>query len=388
MRRVLYYAHQHGAGHLHHAAAAAATGRLDLTVVSAHPRAAEVVARATEQAGVRGPRVLELPTDLVDGHVQPAGSPLHHTPTGPVIRDRFAALFEAARTADAEAAVVDVSVEAALFLRLAGWPVAHRRMHGDRTDPAHRIVHAEADHLIAHYRAGLEDPAWLAEHGEHTTFLGSPDTTGRLGRTATAPPAGLDGAHLAVLTGTGGGGVPLDALVRAAAAVPQATWHVHGPVRGRDTDGPVDTGAAVGAAADAAVRAHAAAAPALPGNLVLHGWTDDVPAALAAADLVVVSAGHSGTVDAVASGRPLVLAPEPRPFHEQHRFAEEARRCAGVPWAVWEDPDADWAHAVRTAAEDPASADRLAAALLTPPAAYAALWEQAIERTIAGRRAG
>lgn len=371
MRRVLYYAHQHGAGHLHHAAAAAATGRFDLTVVSAHARADEVVGRAADASGVRRPRVRPLSPDLVDGHVQPPGSPLHHTPTGPVIRDRFAALFDAARTTGAEAAVVDVSVEAALFLRLAGYPVAHRRMHGDRTDAAHRLVHAEADHLIAHYRAELEDPRWRAEHGDHTTFLGSPDATGRLERTVSTPPDGLRGAHIAVLTGTGGGGVAVESLRRAAEAVPQAVWHVHGPVRAHQDvqSGKVPTGDG-----------------GLPTNLVLHGWTDDVPGVLAAADLVVVSAGHGGTVEAVASGRPVVLAPEPRPFAEQHRFAEAARRCAGVPWAVWDDPAADWAGAVRAAAEDPRSADRLAAALLTPPDEYADLWEQAVERTIAGRR--
>ncbi|MGJ5590303.1 glycosyl transferase [Micrococcus lylae] len=363
MRRVLYYAHQHGSGHLHHAAAAAATARFDLTVVSAHPHAAEVVGHAADAAGMRQPRVLPLPPDLVDGYVQPTDSPLHYTPTGPAIRDRFAALLEAARSAGAEAAVVDVSVEAALFLRLAGYPTAHRRMHGDRTDAAHRIVYAEADHLVAHYRADLEDPAWLDRHGDHTTFLGSPDVTGRLGRTAPAPPADLDGARLAVLTGTGGGGVAVEDLARAAASVPQATWHVHGPVRG---------------------VAHGE--DPLPENLLLHGWATDVPAVLGAADLVVVSAGHGGTVDALASARPLVLAPEPRPFHEQHRFAAAAHRCAGVPSAAWDDPDADWAGAVEAAAEDPASADRLAAALLTEPAEYADLWEHAIERTIAGSR--
>lgn len=362
MRRLLYYAHQHGTGHLHHAAAAATTARFDLTVVSAHPQAAEVVGHAADDAGVRQPLVLPLPPDLVDGHAQPAGSPLHHTPTGPEIRDRFAALFEAARTAGAEAAVVDVSVEAALFLRLAGYPVAHRRMHGDRTDPAHHIVYAEVDHLIAHYRPELEDPDWLAAHGDHTTFLGSPDTIGRLARTASTPPAGLEGARVVVLTGTGGGGVAVEALVRAAEAVPQATWHVHGPVRGA-----------------------AEGEDPLPQNLLLQGWANDVPAVLAEADLVVVSAGHGGMVDAVASGRPLVLAPEQRPFEEQHRCAEAARRCAGVPWAAWDDPAADWAGAVRAAVEDPASADRLAAALFTAPEEYAGLWEQAVERTIAGR---
>ncbi|MCY1157035.1 MAG: putative glycosyl transferase, partial [Citricoccus sp.] len=149
--RVLYYAHDHGIGHLHHAARAARTGAFDLTVATSAARAAEVLPPAT------GLRV--LPSDVVPGHRQPSGSRLHYTPTGPVIRDRFAALLEAARTVQPDVVVVDVSVEAALFLRLAGYPVIHRRMHGDRTDPAHELVYAESDHLIAHYGAGLEEPA-------------------------------------------------------------------------------------------------------------------------------------------------------------------------------------------------------------------------------------
>src|SRR5690606_6741205 len=112
----------------------------------------------------------------------------------------------------------------------------------------------------------------------------------------------------------------------------------------------------------------------LPPNLVLHGWTDDVPARLREAELVVVSAGYSAVADAAASGRPLVLAPEERPFGEQEHFAAAAHRAAGVPWCRWGDESADWAAAVRTALQDPASADRLAAAVLVDPAEYRRRW--------------
>jgi len=84
-------------------------------------------------------------------------------------------------------------------------------------------------------------------------------------------------------------------------------------------------------------------------------------------------------VDAARSGRPVVLAPEPRPFDEQRVFVREIHRAAGVPWCAWEDPDADWAGAVRGALADPAAADRLAGLLLVAPDEYRRRWEAAIE---------
>lgn len=368
---VLHYAHQHGSGHVRHAANLIRAEVADVTVATAHPDAATMLPAGTD--------TVALPPDLVAGHVQPARSPLHWTPVGPAIRERFAVLHDAARRVRPDVCVVDVSVEAALFLRLAGFPVAHRRMHGDRTDAAHRLVYAEADALFAHYRAPLEDPAWQAEFGDRTVHLGVPDLTGRLGRPARPAQEGAglasDGTassavapRVVAVTGTGGGGVAAADLARAARQTPGAQWHVIGPVR--DAPDP-DAGG------DAA----------LPANLTLHGWTDDVAAALAGADAVVVSAGHNAAVDAARCGRPVVLAPEPRPFDEQHRFAEAVERAAGVPWCAWEDPEADWAGALCRALADPAAADRMAAALFTPPAEYAGAWRRLLETAAAAERA-
>lgn len=359
--RVLYYAHDHGSGHVRHAARAAATGAFDLTVATASATAARVL-----PAGV-GLEV--LPSDVVPGYHRRPGSALHYTPTGPVIRARFARLLEAAQRVRPDAVVVDVSVEAALFLRLAGYPVIHRRMHGDRTDSAHELVYAEADHLVAHYGAELEDPGWRDRFGDKTTFLGAPDTTGRLGiraesrpdrpdRSGRQPSAGT--GEVAVVTGTGGGGVRLADLARAAGQTTGLRWHVYGPVQGADGGG------------------------SLPPNLVVHGWTDDVPARLREAGLVVVSAGYSAVADAAASGRPVVLAPEERPFGEQEHFAAAAHRAAGVPWCRWTDESADWSAALRTAWQDPATADRLAAAVLVDPAEYRRRWESAVQYAASG----
>lgn len=354
--RVLYYAHQHGSGHVRHAATLIRADVADVTVATAHPGADRILPTGTP--------IVPLPGDLVAGHVQPERSPLHHTPVGPAIQERFAVLHRAALQTRPDVCVVDVSVEAALFLRLAGFPVVHRRMPGRRTDPAHRLVYAEADALVAYHRAELEDPRWRAEHGDRTVFLGVPDVTGRLGRRAEATAGLAAGAdpRVAVITGTGGGGVAVADLARAARAVPGARWDVYGPVSGAD------------------------AAPELPGNLVLHGWADDARERAADADVVVVSAGHNAAVDAARSGRPLILAPEPRPFDEQHCLAAHAERVAGTPWCAWEDPEADWAGAVERALADPAAADRLAAALLTPPEEHAAGWRRALDAAASAAR--
>lgn len=367
---VLHYAHQHGSGHVRHAANLVRADVADVTVATAHPDAALMLPPGADTAA--------LPPDLVAGHVQPARSPLHWTPVGPAIRERFAVLHDAARRVRPDVCVVDVSVEAALFLRLAGFPVAHRRMHGDRTDAAHRLVYAEADALFAHYREPLEDPAWQAEFGGRTVHLGVPDVDGRLGRAARPAQEGVglhaDGTassgaapRVVAVTGTGGGGVAVADLARAARQTPGADWHVIGPVR--DAPDP-----------------DAGGGPALPANLTLHGWTDDVAAALVGADAVVVSAGHNAAVDAARCGRPVVLAPEARPFAEQLRFAEAVERAAGVPWCAWEDPAADWAGALGRALGEPAAADRMAAALLTPPAEYARAWRRVLETAAAAER--
>ena len=359
VRRVLYYAHQHGSGHVRHAGRLVAAGVADVVVATAHPDAPDLLPP--------GAPVAALPSDVVPGHVQPARSPLHHTPVGPTIQDRFRALHEVALGVRPDVCVVDVSVEAALFLRLAGFPVVHRRMHGDRTDPAHRLVYAESDALVAHYGADLEDPAWLAEHGGRAVHLGVPDDAGRLGRRAAPTTNAATGSGteprgsrtVAVVAGTGGGGVAIADLDRAAAAVPDARWDVYGPVRGGRPSSP---------------------------NLTLHGWAPDAGERAARADVVVVSAGHNAAVDAARSGRPVVLAPEERPFDEQRCFARAVERATGVPACAWDEPAERWAAAVDCALTEPAAADRLAADLLVSPERLPAGAARGTELAAAARR--
>ncbi|MCF3840885.1 hypothetical protein, partial [Salmonella enterica] len=84
-----------------------------------------------------------------------------------------------------------------------------------------------ADGLFAHYAAELEVPAWRAAHADRVAYLGVADVTGRLGtRATTTSPAGA-APRVAVIAGTGGGGVRAADLARAASAVPEATWEVY-----------------------------------------------------------------------------------------------------------------------------------------------------------------
>ncbi|MGG6549737.1 UNVERIFIED_CONTAM: hypothetical protein NY100_30420, partial [Prevotella sp. 15_C9] len=81
----------------------------------------------------------------------------------------------------------------------------------------------------AHYAAELEVPAWRAAHADRVTYLGVADVTGRLGTRATTTSTARAAPRVAVIAGTGGGGVRAADLARAASAVPEATWEVYGP---------------------------------------------------------------------------------------------------------------------------------------------------------------
>lgn len=349
-RRLLYYAHHHGSGHLRHAERLA---RLDL---------AELVVVGTG-AG-RLPGGVELPPDDLDPHREPEGSPFHWTPRSPAVRRRMAAFHAALEAHDPELVVVDVSVEAAAFAALAGYRVAVRRMPGDRRDRPHELAYDLADRLLAYYPESVEDPAFARERAGRCSWLGMP---------APAAPdpaleAGLDPAHLdaaegavVVLSGRGGDGVPAAELARAAAATPGRRWAVLGAVHG--------------AAAELA---------ALPNEVDLLG---DQPAApfLARAAAIVAGAGANTVADVAAAGRPLVLVPEPRPHREQAAFAERLAATFGTPtapsWAA-----ASWPELLeRAEAADP---DALARGLLVSEREYGERFREAVELAVGADVAG
>ena len=127
--RVAYYAHHLGTGHLRHARRLAELGAVELQVASTGERREELLSGYLDYVA--------LPPDTGPGQSggkMRAGAPLHDAPVGPGIQQRFATLNRAWARFAPDVVMVDVSVEVALFARLSGYPVAVRRMHGDRPD--------------------------------------------------------------------------------------------------------------------------------------------------------------------------------------------------------------------------------------------------------------
>ena len=150
------YAHHHGRGHLSRVAELCRTlGPADCTVATSRDDAHEVLPSGVD--------LRVLPIDVPPSGADPgdvtAGGALHWAPTHPVQRERTAALVGWLAERRPAVVVVDVSVEVALTVRLAGTPVVVVRLHGDRRDPPHELAHQIADILLAPFPAALEHPS-------------------------------------------------------------------------------------------------------------------------------------------------------------------------------------------------------------------------------------
>ncbi|KAD3632940.1 glycosyl transferase [Arthrobacter yangruifuii] len=305
--RVAYYAHHHGTGHLRHAANLARLNCVELLVTGTAPAGG-----APRLPG--GARFAPLPPDVApEGpFASGPGQFLHYAPAGPELQARFARLHRLWEEFAPDVVVVDVSVEVAVFARLAGYPVIHRRMHGERTDQAHRLAYESVHGLVAYFPEAVEDPAHLQAYGAKSTYVGmlAPHTAPRPGLIPVQP------RTVAVQTSLGGSGVPLEDVFAAARQTPGWQWEVLG---------------------------HAAGAPGeVPVNVSLPGVVADPGPRLAAADVVITSAGHNAVAAAAAARRPALLIPEPRPFREQAVFASSLA-AAGAAAAADFASVSDWA---------------------------------------------
>lgn len=349
--RVAYYAHHHGTGHLRHAQNIASLDLVDLMVTSTGPR---------------NHRLLPGPADYValEPDVGPDGAPLghrpseglHYAPSHPAIRRRFAELSRAWADFGADAVVVDVSVEVAVFARLSGYPLAFRRMPGKRTDAAHALAYGAADQLMAYYPSALEDPAHLALHGAKSSYLGMLAPPGGTpgARTDTLPRRAPGERRSVVVQTSLGGGVGVGGIARAARATPSWDWQVAGRVD--------------------------AASEAPPENLRLLGVVADPGELMAAAEVVVTSAGHNAVAAAAVAGRPTVIVPEERPFGEQASFAERLRGISGTAVAPDWDAVPDWEALLGRLAAGPPNA--LGDALFSDREAFRDGFDALLRRTV------
>ena len=105
--------------------------------------------------------------------------------------------------------------------------------------------------------------------------------------------------------------------------------------------------------------------------------TDDMTAALAAADLVVGRAGSSTLAEVAAFGLPMVVVPYPHAAGHQRRNAEEMVRAGAARLVEDVAFDADALLAAAAILDDPETHDRMAAAArsLARPGAAAAVAE-------------
>lgn len=171
--------------------------------------------------------------------------------------------------------------------------------------------------------------------------------------TRIGPPPGGAALHLLVFGGSRGARSINRAMVAAlpllaAMQPPPAVVHQTGPEE-------VD-----------AVRTAYAATPGLAGARVVP-FLDDMPAALADADLVVARAGATTLAELAAAGRPAILVPYPHAADDHQRLNAEAVADAGAAVFVL-DPDlsgARLAEAVLGLAADPGRRARMAAAART-----------------------
>lgn len=276
-----YYIHHHGFGHLARAVSIVAqmntpvTALTSLEIPEPHPFAA----------------VVKLPRDDQSAHpCEPtARGALHWAPLRePGYTARMSAVAKWVAGTRPEAAVVDVSVEIATFLRLMGVPVIVMALPGERIDAPHLLAHRLAEHIVAAWPEHLSAPSWLQQYAAKTSYVGGISRfDGR--EIVCAATSDQTEPSLRVLVLNGRGDVFGEAAIRKAArACPSSTWTVMG-----------------GSASS---------------------WAGDPWPQICAANVVITHAGQSCVADVAAAGRPAVVIPQPRPFDEQHATADALRR--------------------------------------------------------------
>ena len=330
--RIGWYVHHHGAGHASRAAAVVAEMTGPVSLLSELPLVAP-------RSGVEA--VLVPPDD--DG-ASAAADPtasgaLHWAPLQPaLLGPRTRRLVEWLTGGDVAGLVCDVSVEAAILARLCGTRTVIVRMHGRRDDAPHGLAAAVADAFLAPYPEALEEPSTPPEVRARTFYAGFTTPPRPVpSRSEARRRLGLPAGRL-VLVAVGGGGHRLSAAdLRGLGAELAGTQVV--------VVGPVDEPSTPGRA---------------PGHVRVEGWVSDMASYLAAADVVIGSAGMALVGEVVSADRPFVVVPEPRPFGEQRSLAERLEAVgAAVVAPGW--------------AERPRWGELIEAALALDPGAGAAL---------------
>ncbi|WP_417742305.1 glycosyltransferase [Salipiger sp.] len=280
----------------------------------------------------------------------PTPETVHCAPLGwPGIRQAMALISGWFAKADPALMVCDVSAEIAQLARICSVPHVKVLQHGDRSDPGHRAAYDGAVGLLAPFASELAQPDWPAQMRERIHFVGGLGLrTEAADRGAARRRLGLDPeARMAlILTGGGGNGWSTAPFGVAARAYPDWQWISIGAMQG-------DWHATEG------------------GNLRHRGWVETPEDYIAAADLVISSAGNTTCAQILRAAKPWIVVPEWRYFDEQ---LEKARALGRAGVALHLDHMPSSAHAWRkaVAAALAGHAPDAQQALIAPDAAAAA----------------
>jgi predicted glycosyltransferase len=235
-------------------------------------------------------------------------SSLHCAPLGwPAIRSAMATITGWFDRADPALMICDVSAEIAQLARICSVPHVKILQHGDRGDAGHQAAYAGAVGLLAPFHARLAQAEWHDAMRARICFAGGLGVnTATIDRDAAREWLGIapDETLILVMAGGGGSGFAQAPLGVGARSTPDARWITIGPV----------------------VRDWHATEPA---NIEHRGWVDNPATYIAAADMVISSAGNTICHQILVAARPWLAIPEWRYFDEQHRKAM-ALEAAGV----------------------------------------------------------
>ncbi len=313
---ISFFVHHQGRGHANRTMAIASEFARErpVSVLTAGPQLFDGFSRDIEIVPLPDMIGAGVPTERLYAEATP--SVMHCVPLGVAeMRKTMRTILDHLDDRDTGLFVVDVSSEIGLLSRVASVPSIQIRMHGDRSDVGHVGAYEAAVGMLAPFDERMEQDDYPAALRAKTFYSGGLCTTEDAvpSREDARRRLGLDSNKeiVVVLTGGGGSGTPYAPLTVAARAAPDALWLVLGPTHreGHETDF---------------------------SNLRELGWVRGVTDYLAAADIVIASAGDNTVHEIARVGKPLIVMPEWRYFGEQKRKAEALVRLgAAVSEPVW-----------------------------------------------------
>ena len=299
---IAFFVHHQGRGHANRTMAVAAEFARDrpVSVLTAGPHLFDGFSRDIEIVALPDMIGAAVPTARL--YAEPTPQVMHCVPLGLApMRRTMRTILDHLDAREAGLFVVDVSAEIALLARIASVPAVQIRMHGDRSDIGHVGAYEACVGMLAPFDARLEQADYPAALRAKTFYSGGLCTSlDRIPDRAEArAKLGLDPQReiVVAVTGGGGSGTPYAPLTVAARAEPDALWLTLGPTHreGHETDF---------------------------ANLRELGWVPSVTDYLAAADIVIASAGDNTVHEVARVGGRLIVMPEWRYFAEQTRKAE------------------------------------------------------------------